>query len=134
MKMVPIRRNPGDESMKVIEQLLKLQEIEFGPQSTSADHCHEASALRDEIPAPLLAHYDRFKARAKKAVALVHHGVCGGCRMKIPSGPYAALIRDDDVAMCEYCGRYLILAPPDPAPAKPARRARRKSADALVTA
>lgn len=119
--------------MKEIEQLLKLQEIEFGPLPDAPEHCREAEALRHEIPAPLLAHYDRLKARGRKGVAVVSHGVCGGCRMKIASGPHAALIRDQDVAMCEYCSRYLILAPPPPEPPKPARRPRRKAAEVLVT-
>jgi hypothetical protein len=120
--------------MKVIEQLLKLQEIEFGPLADSPENRHEVATLRGEIPAPLLAHYDRLKSRGRKGVAVVHHGVCGGCRMKIASGPYAALIRDDDAATCDYCSRYLILAPLTPEPPKPVRRSRRKVAEALVAA
>lgn len=120
--------------MKVIEQLLKLQEIEFGPLSDAPENLQLASVLRAEVPAPVLAHYDRLKARGKKGVAVVHHGVCGGCRMRIASGPHAALIRDEDVATCDYCARYLILAPPPPELPKPARRPRRKAAEVLVTA
>lgn len=129
------RGNPGHEPMKVIEHLLKLQEIEFGPLPDTPESLQQASALRAEVPPPLLAHYDRLKGRGKKGVAVVDHGVCGGCRMRIPSGLHAALIRDEDIATCDYCARYLILAPPPPPPPpKAVRRPRKKAADALIAA
>ena len=123
--------------MKIIERLLELQELEMGPKAESPEARQSAEAIRKEIPEPVLGHYDRLKARGKKGVALVRHGVCSGCQMKLASGVYAALLRDEDIAMCDTCARYLLPAPePPPAPTPPpepvkkpaARRGRRKAA------
>ena len=106
--------------MKVIERLYELQELEFSSDAGSAAAKSAIEVIRKETPETVLGHYDRLVVRGKKAVVFVRHGVCTGCRMKLPSGSYAALMRDSDVAMCENCGRYLLLAPEDyPASMKP---------------
>lgn len=108
----------------------------MGPTAEAPESRRLVETLRKGIPEQILGHYDRLRARGKKGVALVRHGVCNGCQMKLASGPYAALIRDDDIAMCDTCGRYLLRAPeaapapeapPAPAPEakKPAPRKRR---------
>ena len=117
--------------MKEIELLNELQTLELLARK-SADQKARIAALREEIPDPLLGHYDRLMTRGKKGVALVRRvtggGLCTGCRMRLPSGPYATLLRDEDVAMCENCARYLLLEPEEPAPEPPpkAKRGRRK--------
>ena len=106
--------------MKLLQRLLELQDLELGPKAETPEARRSSDALRQEIPAPILGHYDRLMARGKKGVALVRHGVCSGCQMKIASGPYAALLRNDDIAMCDNCARYLLLATEDSiAPAPP---------------
>ena len=106
--------------MRIIEQLVRLQELELGPAAGTAATRREAEALRAEVIEVMpvvLGHYERLVSRGKKAVALVRHGVCTGCQMQLPSGLHAKLLRDDDLCVCENCARYLKLAPPDPAPA-----------------
>jgi predicted nucleic acid-binding Zn-ribbon protein len=116
--------------MKIIERLFELQEIELGPKPRSPKAREAAASIRNEIPPTVLGHYDRLLARGKKGVALVRHGVCSGCRMKLASGIYAALLRDEDIAMCDSCARYLLIAadtPVERAPPvsrKPGRRSR----------
>lgn len=126
--------------MKVIERLFELQVLELGPAAGSAEGKKAAEALKKEIPEPILGHYRRLMDRGKKGVALVRHGVCSGCMMQLAIGVFAALRRDDDIAMCDTCARYLLLAPEEPAPVveasappanppkTPGRRGRRKSA------
>ena len=120
--------------MKVIERLLELQELELGPRAGATENRPTVEALRKDIPEPILAHYDRLTARGKKGVALVRHGVCSGCQMVLATGVHAALLRDDDIATCDNCARYLLIAPDLPAPApapppkKPAARRRRRGA------
>ncbi len=121
--------------MKVIERLLELQTLEMGPEAEAPENRPIIDALRKEIPDPILGHYDRLRARGKKGVALVRHGVCSGCQMKLATGVHAALLRDEDIAMCDNCARYLLVAPdlppptPEPPPPKaPVRRKRRKAA------
>ncbi|MGD0536384.1 MAG: hypothetical protein ABSC03_01935 [Verrucomicrobiota bacterium] len=127
--------------MKIIERLLELQELELGPKADSPAARPLVEALRKEIPEPILGHYDRLRSRGKKGVALVRHGVCTGCQMRLASGVHAALLRDEDIAMCDTCARYLLLVPePSPAPepppvARPAvKRGRRKAASAAPQA
>lgn len=103
--------------MKVIQRLFELQGLEMGPKAESPEARRLAEAIRKEIPEQIKAHYDRLRARDKKGVALVRHGVCTGCQMKLASGIYAHLLRDEDVAMCDSCARYLLLAPDETAPA-----------------
>ena len=119
-------------TMKEIELLKELQDLELLARKT-ADQKARIKTLREEIPDPLLGHYDRLMNRGKKGVALVQRvsggGLCTGCRMRLPSGPFVTLLRDEDVAMCENCSRYLLLAPEDePEPPKKRRRARKKTA------
>lgn len=97
--------------MKVIERLFELQELELGPNAGSAEAKRTSELIRKETPETILGHYDRLMARGKKAIAIVRRDVCTGCQMKLPSGPAAALKRDSDIAMCENCSRYLLLAP-----------------------
>lgn len=113
--------------MKIIELLVRLQELDFGPGPSSPGTRREAETLRQQVPAPILGHYDRLVARGKKAVAMVRHEVCTGCQMRLPSGVYAKLLRDDDLCVCDNCARYLMLAPQPPpaeAAASPAGRKR----------
>lgn len=118
--------------MKAIEQLFELQKLQLGPENDTAQIRARIEAIRSEVPGPILAHYDRLLQRGKKGVALVRHGVCTGCQMRLATGVHAALIRDEDIAMCDTCARYLLLAPeaaePAPAPKPPAKRGRRKKA------
>lgn len=113
---------------------MELQELEIGSRAAAPGIRPTIDAIRREIPGPILVHYDRLIARGKKGVALVRHGVCSGCQMKLATGVHASLLRDDDIATCDNCARYLLVAPELPAPAQvpppkklTARRGRRKA-------
>ncbi len=96
----------------VLQNLLKLQALEFGPTNTASTEA-EMSELRGRIPQPILGHYERLVARGKKGVAVVRNQVCTGCHMKLPIGTINTLMQDTDIRLCDTCGRYLYL--PDPA-------------------
>lgn len=119
----------------LMQNLLKLQTLEFGethdPQAAAV-----VAELRGKIPAPILGHYDRLRARGKKGVAAVNHQVCMGCHMQVPLGVILTLKHGQDIQLCENCGRYLCLPEENPAAqaepppsAKPVRvpRGRKKS-------
>jgi predicted nucleic acid-binding Zn-ribbon protein len=110
----------------ILQPLLKLQTIEFGPHAGSTAET-ETAALRAAIPATVLTHYERFRARGKKGIATVSNQVCSGCHMAITTAKLASLMRGTDVERCESCGRYLCLAPaveimPLPEPTKKLRK------------
>src|SRR5258705_9799089 len=83
----------------ILQPLLKLQTIEFGPKANSAAET-EAAALRAVIPETVLAHYERFRARGKKGIAVVSNQVCSGCHMSLTIGKLTTLKRDTDIERC----------------------------------
>ena len=116
----------------VVQNLLKLQTLEFGDVKNDKTAAQIAE-LRGIVPAPILGHYDRLRARQKKGVAVVRNQSCGACHMRVPIGQITVLMRDEDVQLCESCGRYLFLPDATPAatpaatePAKPAPKTRKR--------
>ena len=74
--------------------------------------------LAKTVPAPVLAHYLRLVEQGRVGVAMVRHGVCSGCHLRLPFGLSAAVLNTENLHLCENCGSYLVLAPGDtPAPA-----------------
>ena len=117
--------------MKVLmEVLLQMQELQLVREEDPESH-PELIKLRKKVPAPILGHFDRLMARGKKAVAVVRNRSCTSCRMNIPVGMIATLMRDEDIQVCGSCGRYLYLEPeapvapaPTPVPAAKKKRGR----------
>src|SRR5690242_11743751 len=90
----------------VLQNLLKLQDIEFGQIADKKTEA-QAAELRGLIPQPFLGHYDRLRARDKKGLALVRNLVCTGCHMKQPLGKIMIVMRGEDIQLCDTCGRYI---------------------------
>lgn len=118
-----------------IKKLLELQTIGFAAGiDTKAGQ--RQSELRAEIPAQILGHYDRLRARGKKGVAVIKGQTCGECHVQVPRNTVLVLMHDTDIQICENCGRYLCL-PEHVAPAVPplkAKKPRAKAAAALQKA
>ena len=104
----------------ILQTLLKLQNLEFGSPLAVSTHETEAGALRAGIPPAILDHYDRFRARGKKGIALLVNQVCTGCHMSVTTAKLAHVMRGTEVERCESCGRYLYLVavtpPVEPVP------------------
>jgi predicted nucleic acid-binding Zn-ribbon protein len=67
----------------------------------------ERATVAREVPAPILADYERIlKARGGLAIVPVMTGVCGGCRVTIRPQAIQEL-RGATLMRCESCGRYL---------------------------
>jgi predicted nucleic acid-binding Zn-ribbon protein len=110
----------------LLQNLIRLQAIEF--EETNAKNAKTVIAeLRATIPPQILGHYDRLVAKGKKGITAIRGQVCSGCHMTVPVGIIATLKRDEDIQLCENCGRYLyLLDTPEPEPAAPAPVARPK--------
>ena len=93
---------------ELLQNLVKLQSLEFAGVK---DKNVEASLaeLRGKIPPQILGHYDRLVAHGKKGLAAGRDQVCTGCHMHLPIGVVTTLMRDDDIQLCDNCGRYLYL-------------------------
>lgn len=92
----------------VLQTLLKLQALEFGGETGKAVESQIAE-FRTQVPPPILGHYDRLRARDKKGVAVVRNQTCTGCYMRQPIGKITVLMRNEDIQLCDSCGRYLYL-------------------------
>ncbi len=92
----------------LIENLLKLQTIELGGAPGAAPK-KRAAELRAGIPAPILVHYDRLRARGKKGVAVIKGQTCGECHVQVPRNTVLILMNGTDIQLCGNCGRYLCL-------------------------
>src|SRR5215472_5176131 len=97
----------------LILNLLKLQVIDFNETTDVSES--QRTDLRNSIPQPILGHYDRLVARGKKGLAAVRNQVCTGCHMRLPIGTVNTLMQNQDIQLCDTCGRYLYL-PEEPAP------------------
>lgn len=87
--------------------LLQLQELEDPSKHKAAPET--VAALKKRLPSPVVAHYDRCRARKRKPVAVVSStAVCGSCHMRLSRGLLAALQRGDEIQVCENCGTYLL--------------------------
>ena len=90
------------------QNLLKLQTLEFD-EIVEPKMEKKISELRAKIPSPILAHYDRLLAQGKKGLAAVRNQVCTGCHIQVPRAIVLTLMHEEDIQVCENCGRYLFL-------------------------
>lgn len=117
----------------LVESLYSAQQRLRSPSTTDAERQTLLENLRLQIPAPVLAHFLRLFSQGRKAVALVRHGVCSNCHLRVPSGVVAALAQPRDLHLCETCGSYLLLPSSEPStptarPTPVARRGRKPRA------
>lgn len=99
---------------QLVEKLLALQKLYFGPDAASAPVKAQVAALREQVPASVLGHFDRFIARGKNGVAIARRGVCSECHLRISSGTLASLAYTSDIHRCGHCDRYLYLPEDEP--------------------
>jgi predicted nucleic acid-binding Zn-ribbon protein len=98
----------------LLQNLVTLQSLESnGVKDKNTETT--LAALRVRIPSQILGHYDRLVARGKKGIVAVHGQVCSGCHMQVPLAVVMTLRHDQDIQLCESCGRYLFLPPEAPA-------------------
>lgn len=93
-----------------MEQLLALQTLQFDLPPKTDEGRANMEKIREQIPSPILAHYERLALRGKRGVAIARNGVCGECHLRITTGTLASLADDNEAQLCDNCGRYLYLA------------------------
>ena len=71
----------------------------------------ERRLLAAEIDPTWLARYERLFAKQRDAaIALVEHGTCGSCHMKLSPSQVVEARKSDTLTLCDFCGRMLYLA------------------------
>ncbi len=87
------------------ELIRKLKETE----GEKNELLHEREKVFMKMKKPVYAHYERIRnARDGSGVAKVLEGACGGCFSAIPPQKQVEILKMNDIALCETCGRYLI--------------------------
>jgi uncharacterized protein len=72
----------------------------------------ERRAAAAEIDPVWLARYERLFAKQRDAaIALVEHGTCGSCHMKLSPAQVVDARKADTLTLCDFCGRMLYLGP-----------------------
>src|ERR1700722_1084548 len=116
--------------MNIVESLFDLQSLQLQSGPDKRKRAGTMEAIRKGIPGPVLTRYDRLVAQGKKGVAIVRHGVCMECHIRVAIGALADLAHESDIQVCGNCGRYLFLPANEPvipaAPELSATSARRK--------
>ena len=91
-------------------------------------------SLRATLPAGVLGVHDQMRAKGRRSVAEVRHGVCSGCHLALGLGNVAAL-RGGEMRRCGNCGRFIFVADEDntceAVPAKPGRKPRTSRTDPI---
>jgi len=100
----------------MIETLHAIQPTLLKPGITPAQKQAVIENLGAKVPAPILAHFLRLISSGRPGVAVVRHGVCTGCHIRVASATVHNLAEPAEVHLCESCGCYLLL-PPDEMPA-----------------
>lgn len=91
-----------------MQNLLRLQTLEFG-EKQDKNTAAMIAELRGKIPPQVLGHYDRLRVRGKKGLTAVINQVCTGCHMRLPLAVIMTLKHEQDIQLCDTCGRYLYL-------------------------
>lgn len=107
----------------LVSSLYAAQQTLLRHPAASPEHTALLEDLRRRVPAPILAHFLRLVGQGSRGVALVRHGVCGECHLRVPSAIAAALVEPKDLHLCDNCGRYLLLDPEEAAATLAARQA-----------
>lgn len=103
------------ESQSVVQDKLNearaRRDQEFGDlEVTAARRNEDRAALAAELPAALVALYDRVRAKGGSGAALLQSRRCGACRLELDRTAMATVrnAAPDDVLRCEECGAILV--------------------------
>lgn len=104
---------------KQLEFLVALQDLDMmlkdiedvkalGFEAEGIEKLQEArEQLIQKIKKPLLSTYNKLQTRYKRSIVPVKDDVCLGCFMRIPTQLITRGRSDQDVILCEGCGRIL---------------------------
>lgn len=106
--------NEASKMKNLTENLMALQNLLDKSVGAVPNLDQRMEALRAQIPDSLLNTFDRFAAREKKAVSIVHRGVCSECHISIAVGILGSLAFGQGVQQCGNCGRFLYLPENEP--------------------
>ncbi len=102
----------GKEQVRVDEELKAFLARSAGLGEELQRQEAERKTLAAEIEPAWLARYNRIFAKQRDAaIALVEHGTCGSCHMKLSPAQVVDARKTDTLTLCDFCGRLLYLPP-----------------------
>ena len=99
----------ADEIKKMAEgQIAQLGQREENLKKEFAGLQQGRAELAAAVDESVLNRYERlFKSKGENVVVGVHHGVCGGCHMKLPAQILVMCQAHQELVSCTNCGRIL---------------------------
>ena len=99
----------ADETKKTAEgQIAQLGQREENLKKELAELQQGRAELAAAVDESVLNRYERlFKSKGENVVVGVHHGVCGGCHMKLPAQILVTCQAQKEIVTCSNCGRIL---------------------------
>jgi predicted nucleic acid-binding Zn-ribbon protein len=99
----------ADEIKKTAEgQIAQLGQREENLKKELAELQRGRAELAAAVDESVLNRYERlFKSKGENVVVGVHHGVCGGCHMKLPAQILVMCQAHQELVSCTNCGRIL---------------------------
>jgi len=97
------------ETKKLVEnQTAQLSQREENLKKELAELQQGRAELAVAVDEAARARYERLlKSRGENVVVGVHHGVCGGCHMKLPAQVLVSCRSQQEIVTCINCGRIL---------------------------
>ena len=99
----------ADEMKSLAEgQIAQLNQREENLQKELAELQRGRAELATAVDETVRARYERlFRSKGENVVVGVHHGVCGGCHMKLPPQILVMCQARQELVTCTNCGRIL---------------------------
>ena len=90
------------------DQIAQLNQREENLKQELAGLQQGRAELAGAVDESVLNRYERlFKSKGENVVVGVHHGVCGGCHMKLPPQILVSCQGQQEIVSCPNCGRIL---------------------------
>lgn len=100
----------ASEQVRVDEEVKSFTERNAGLGDELQRKEEERKQLATEVDPTWLSRYDRlFVKQRDAAIALVEHGTCGSCHMKLSPSQVVESRKPDTLTLCDFCGRMLYL-------------------------
>jgi uncharacterized protein len=99
----------ADEAKKLAEgQIAQLNQREENLKKELAELQCGRAELAAAVEEVARARYERLsRSKGENVVVGVHHGVCGGCHMKLPAQILVTCQAQQEIVACTNCGRIL---------------------------
>ena len=98
----------GKEQARVDEEVRTFLGRTEGLSAELAAKEDERTGLASAIDPVWLSRYERLFAKQRDAaIAIVEHGTCGSCHMKLSPAQVVDARKADTLTLCDFCGRML---------------------------